>query len=370
MAILEFILILAVLIIIHEVGHFLASKFFKVEVEEFGLGIPPKILTMFRWRGTEFTLNALPLGGFVRPKGENDPTIPGGLAAAPAWQRIVVYLAGPVMNLILAVLLYGWLTYQFGMIDPNRPGVILISSVNESSPAQLAGLQEGDEIVSIDGVEIDEISQSQAITRANEGVPLEFVIQRGEETLALVITPQKVISTDAAGVQSEYVGIGVSMTRPVVQAGIFTSFVAGFQQTGEHIRLLLDFLGRLVTGQLGQSEGGLIGLPGMVRTYEAARNIESAQPSEPRSLSVLFVIELTVSLGLLNLLPIPALDGGRILLALPELLFRRRVPTKIENYINAIGFILLLGLLIFVNLKDALFPQPLPFITPTPTLLP
>jgi len=370
MAILEFVLILAVLIIIHEIGHFLASKMFGVEVEEFGIGIPPKLLTLFRWRGTEFTLNAIPLGGFVRPKGENDPTIPGGLAAAKAWQRIVVYLAGPIMNLLLAVLLYGWLSYQFGMIDPNREGVILVSSVNPDSPAMTAGLREGDEIVSINGDVIDEISQSQALTRANEGIPLDFVIRRGDELIKMTITPQKIITTDSTGVEYEYVGIGVSMGPPIIKAGLLPSLASGARQTMDHISLLLDFLGRLVTGKLGDSGGGLIGLPGMVRTYEAARDIESAQPNEPRSLSILFIIELTVSLGLLNLLPVPALDGGRILLALPELLFRRRVPTNVENYINAIGFILLLGLLIFINVKDALFPSPVPFAGPTTTPLP
>ena len=370
MVILEFVVILAVLIIIHEIGHFLASKLFSVEVEEFGIGIPPKVLTMFRWRETEFTLNAIPLGGFVRPKGENDPAIEGGLAAAPAWQRIGVYLAGPVMNLLLAILLYAWLAFMFGIADPARPGAIVVNTIGENTPAMAAGLQIGDEIVSINDVEIDSTTQSQELTRSNQGVPLDFVILRGSERIELVIIPQKVVTTDAVGAQYEYVGIGVSMGPPIAKANLLTSLVAGFQDTRSHIAALLEFLGRLVTGQLAPSEGGLVGLPGMVRTYEAARNIENTRPSEPRSLSVLFIIELTVSLGLLNLLPLPALDGGRILLALPELLFRRRVPPQVENYINAVGFLLLLGLLIFINIKDALFPQALPFIVPTITPLP
>lgn len=370
MAILEFILILALLILIHELGHFIAFKFFHVGVEEFGFGLPPKLLTLFRWGGTDITLNAIPLGGFVRPKGENDPTLPGSLAAAPAWQRIVSYMAGPVLNLLLAVLLYSYLAFQFGMPDPNRPGVILVSSVNETGPAMAAGLREGDEIVSINGTEIDDLLQSQEFTRSNEGVPLDFVILRGEERIELVITPQKVVTTDLLGNQTEYIGIGVGMGPPIVTGGVFRSLESGFLQTGEHISALLNFLGRLVTGQLDSSEGGLMGLPGMMRTYEAARSIENTRPTEPRSLSVLFIIELTVSLGLLNLLPLPALDGGRILLTLPELLFHRRVPVKVENYINAVGFLLILGLLIFINVKDILFPSPLPFATPTITPLP
>jgi regulator of sigma E protease len=124
MVVIEFVLILIALMVIHEVGHFLAAKAFGIEVVEFGLGIPPRIATLFRWRETTFTLNAIPLGAFVLPKGENDPNIPGGLAAAPAWKRITVFFAGPAMNLILAVILYSVIIGQSGVPDPNKSDVV------------------------------------------------------------------------------------------------------------------------------------------------------------------------------------------------------------------------------------------------------
>src|SRR4030066_951805 len=130
--IIEFVIALAILIFIHEFGHFVVCKLLKSEVEEFGFGYPPRALTLFERGGTKFTLNWLPLGGFVRPKGENDPTIPGGMASANPWKRIAVLLAGPTMNLLTAALLfiaiYGIIgslpdrnTVQVGDIAPNSP---------------------------------------------------------------------------------------------------------------------------------------------------------------------------------------------------------------------------------------------------------
>jgi regulator of sigma E protease len=145
--IVEFVLTLASLIIIHELGHFIACLLLKIPVEEFGLGFPPRAVTLFQVRGIKFSLNWLPFGGFVRPKGENDPSIPDGLAAANPWKRIVVLFAGPVMNLLTAVILYiciyGALNYL-----PDRTRVQLLEVV-ANTPAALAGLQAGDIITKV-----------------------------------------------------------------------------------------------------------------------------------------------------------------------------------------------------------------------------
>src|SRR5512147_1653588 len=121
-----FILVFGGMVIVHELGHFIAARLVKVEVEEFGIGLPtPGAITLFTWQGTRFTLNWLPLGGFVRPKGENDPTIEGGLAAANPWKRLVVLFAGPLMNLLTALLIYTFISNQAGIPDATR---VMVSS--------------------------------------------------------------------------------------------------------------------------------------------------------------------------------------------------------------------------------------------------
>src|SRR4030042_2361205 len=133
--IIEFIIALGALIFIHEFGHFIVCKLLKIEVEEFGFGIPPRALTLFERGGTKFTLNWLPLGGFVRPKGENDPTIPGSFAAANPWKRVAVFLAGPTMNLLTAIILFITIYGIIGYL-PDRNRVQLVDLAPKSPAAE------------------------------------------------------------------------------------------------------------------------------------------------------------------------------------------------------------------------------------------
>src|SRR5512134_2570259 len=135
---LVFILAFDGMVLIHEFGHFIVARLCKIEVEEFGIGLPtPGAVTLFTWQGTRFTLNWLPLGGFVRPKGENDPNVPGGLAAASPWKRLVVLFAGPLMNLITAVAVFALLIGMEGMATP---GPINVAGISPKSPAEQSGL--------------------------------------------------------------------------------------------------------------------------------------------------------------------------------------------------------------------------------------
>src|SRR5512132_2450750 len=146
---LVFILAFGGMVIIHEFGHFIVARLCKIEVEEFGIGLPtPGAITLFTWQGTRFTLNWLPLGGFVRPKGENDPNVPGGLAAASPWKRLAVLFAGPMMNLLAAVLIYSIIFSRVGVRDASR---VLVASVTPDGPAAQAGFKADDIFVSGNG---------------------------------------------------------------------------------------------------------------------------------------------------------------------------------------------------------------------------
>src|SRR4030066_1706814 len=149
--VIEFVIALAMMIFLHEFGHFIACKLLKIEVEEFGFGLPPRAVKLIELGGTKFTLNWLPFGGFVRPKGEQDPNIPGGLAAANPWKRIAALGRGPTLNLLTAIVLFILISGIIGYL-PDR-SVVLVGSTLPDLPAASAGLQAGDILVSIGGVQ-------------------------------------------------------------------------------------------------------------------------------------------------------------------------------------------------------------------------
>ena len=338
---LSFFLILVFLIVIHELGHFLVCKAFKIEVEEFGVFFPPRLVKLFQWGETEVTLNSIPLGGFVRPKGENDPGVAGGLAAAPAWQRILVMVAGPLMNLLVAVVLYSVLSMTVGM--PSK--IVTIEEIVPGLPADSAGIKVGDQLVNIAGTRIESSQTAQDVIRANRGKEITIVVQRGAETLDITLTPRVDVS-DGKG------SIGILMGGPIIKASLLEAPGYGFSLTYEHSVALFSFLGKFVSGQLGSDQGQLLGFVGMYNGYSEIRSLESQNVIPAGAGTMNFIIQITVSLGLLNLLPIPALDGGRILLASVELLTRRRVPTKLENALIGVTFLALIGLMILVNGRE------------------
>ncbi len=354
---LSFFLILIFLIVIHELGHFLVSKAFGIEVEEFGIFFPPRIVRLFKWGETEVTLNSIPLGGYVRPKGENDPTVAGGLAAAPAYQRILVMLAGPLMNLLVAAVLYGILAMTNGV--PSK--IVLIEEIVPGLPADNAGLQVKDQLISIAGTKIESAQTAQQVIQNNRGKQTDIEILRAGQDLHISLVPRVDVS-DGRG------SIGILMGGPVVKASLLEAPGYGVSLTIDHSVGLLTFLGRFVTGQVKPQEGQLLGFIGMYNGYSEIRNLESKNVIPNGAGTMDFIIQITVSLGLLNLLPIPALDGGRILLASIELFTRRRVPPSMENIMIGVTFLALIGLMLLVNGREVinLIQSAASTVTPTP----
>lgn len=335
---LQFIAGLAALIIIHELGHFLVARLFKVEVEEFGIGFPPRATRLFKLGGTEFTLNWIPLGGFVRPKGENDPSIPGGLAAANPWVRLAVLFAGPAMNLLAGVILAILLFYSLGDPVENR---VLIGHVDPGSPAELAGLQANDLILAINGEPIDSIEKLQTTVEANLEKPTELAYQRGDQQAVVVLTPR-------ANPPPNEGAIGIRLGHPTQPIGFGTAIARGSQTVYDYVRGILLLPVRILQGEASPEEGRPVGFKGMYDIYQDIRS------------PLLFFMIISISLGVFNLFPIPALDGGRILLTMPEILLRRRIPPQYENMIHLVGFTLLLILIIYINIQDFINPFQMP----------
>ena len=364
MTLLIVVLVFGGMVFLHEFGHFMAARFFNIEVEEFGFGLPPRILTMFKWKGTEFTLNALPVGGFVRPKGENDPTIPDGLAAANPWKRLGVLFAGPFMNLLTAMVVMSIIIAQEGI---GVEGKVLISSVSDNSPAQLAGIQANDILLAVNGKSVSTLDAARALIHLGVDTPIELTLDRSGAQIKLTATP---LSSRPA----EQGALGVGLAYPRRAATIGEAISGGFSYTGSQALSILYLPIGLVQGVIAPNQARLIGLKGIYDIFGQAvqRDVQSRQPlapaatntssqaaqptQEPTNDILSIVAMLSVSLAVFNLLPIPALDGGRILFTLPEIILRRRIPYKLENTINGVAMLLLIALMVFINAMDFINP--------------
>jgi regulator of sigma E protease len=305
--------------------------------------------------GTRFTLNWLPLGGFVRPKGENDPNVPGGLAAASPWKRLAVLSAGPLMNLLAAVLIYSFIVTRAGVPTPEH---IVIADLVENSPAAEADIQKGDILREGNGQPIRGYEDLRSIIDPSEGRPVIFLVDRNGEQLELTVTPRRS--------EDDRVVIGVYFEEQYTYQPVTSPLQAvqfGARVTYNSIRTLISLPAQLLRGSLPAEQGRLIGLKGIYDIMEQSvtKDVQASKaPStdnpfdQMRTLSL--IASLSISLGLFNLFPFPALDGGRIIFILPELIFRRRVSPQLENMVHAAGMAFLLLLMIYINVMDFINP--------------
>lgn len=355
--ILEFVVAFGFLVFLHELGHYLMAKLFNIKVEEFGFGFPPRLIKLFQFRETEVTLNWIPFGAFVRPKGENDPSIPGGLAAASPWARLGVLFGGPLMNLLTGILLFSLLFTQLGAPVLNQ---VLIVGVNEGSPAAAAGIRVDDIVIEINGEPVDSTEELSQIVRSNLGKTVTIVLQRSGQRVEVSAVPRE-NPPEGQG------ALGIVMSNPVRPMSWFESLPYAARVTYQQGRQLISLPVLLLRGQVSPEESRLVGPKGIYDIYQIARTQDEEQVNAGEQKEGLlglntlgFLATISIALGFTNLLPIPALDGGRILFVLPEILFRRRVPAQYENMIHLIGFTLLILLMIYVTTQDFINPVVLP----------
>jgi len=328
----------------------MACRVFGVEVEEFGIGFPPRLVKLFDAGGTAYTLNWLPLGGFVRPKGENDPEVEGGLASASPWVRIGVLIAGPLMNLLAAVVIYAVI---FGQLGVPETGTVKILEVASDSPAQEAGLRAGDVIEEINQVPIQSSRDLRDEIYSRLGEKIEVVVQREGTARTYSLIPRQ-NPPEGEG------AIGIVMTNPIRDIGVLEALPRGVSTTVRHSIAVLSLPANLIGGNSMDDVGRPVGYKGMYDVYQGATEQELVPGTSSLVNVLFFVAAITVSLGVLNMFPIPALDGGRILLILPEIILQRRVSQQVKNVVNAIGFISLILLLIYINILDFTSPIQLP----------
>jgi len=354
LSLIEFIVALSVLLMLHELGHFLVGKLFKIEADEFGFGYPPKLLKLFTLSGTDFTLNLIPFGAFVRFKGENDPEVPGGLAHANKWKRLGTLVAGAAMNLLTGILLFTFVISRTGIPQTD---VISIAAVEPGSPAVQAGILPEDIIKSVNSVEITDMRMVSEIIQQNLDIPVTMELLRNNEVVEAVVTPR---SNPPEGQGP----LGIVMQNPVQKVGFFKAIPAGGQLAFEQGKQLLSMPLMLIRGQVQTQDMRLLSPKGIYDVYSQIRAEErQAEQGQPElaflNIAWFFGI-ISVALGFTNLLPIPALDGGRILFLIPEFITGKRVPAKYENMVHFIGYTTLLLLMGYVFYQDLVNPIVLP----------
>jgi regulator of sigma E protease len=344
-----FLVMLALLVLVHELGHFLTAVWLGIKVEEFGIGYPPRALTLFERNGVKYTLNWLPIGGFVRFGGEGETLYGvGSLAAASPWKKILVLVAGPLMNLILAFVIFGGLFAVNGV--PTTVDGAEVGKVYEGTPAAAAGFQPGDIMLSVAGHPIGrDLDLIRNAAQRSDGNPITFVVQRDQQQISLQVTPGPWTTPDG---QQNALGFGFQYGSNIqrMPASLPTAFVTGFGYTW-------DILGRFISG-LGQMLGGLFGVNeappgGVAGVVGIARGTGEVIERDGWTGFWQWTALISLNLFLINLLPIPALDGSHILFSLIELARRgKKIPPEKEAMVHAVGFMMLMGLMVIVTISD------------------
>lgn len=353
--ILEFIAAFGVLIFVHEFGHFILARLNKIEVEEFGFGYPPKLIKLFKAWGTEFTLNWIPFGGFCRMKGESgENNEPGSFFAAKPWARLVTLLGGSITNLLLGLLVFAFIFSRTGAPDYKQ---VLVANIEPGTPAESGGLLIGDIIKTIDDTTIDNSNLLSQMVRDNLGKELDVVVLRGGNEISLKLTPR----TEWPEGQGP---LGVTISNPVNDINFIQAIPAAAAATIDQGVQLVMLPVRLISGQIAPSEARMVSVKGIYDMYAQVQTIdkeEAAVNPDMAGLNILwFFAVISIALGYTNLLPIPALDGGRILFLIPEILFHKKVRPELEGRIHAIAYGILLTLMVALIINDIVNPIVLP----------
>jgi regulator of sigma E protease len=374
MTVIIFILVLSVLVFVHELGHFFTARRLGVKADEFGFGFPPRVFGFYKdvqgeWRylrgnksldqlpagqeaaGTVYSLNWLPLGGFVRIKGENGEgkQDADSFVAKSLWRRALILAAGVIMNIILAAVLLS-IGYMIGMpqsLEKLSPSAriskaeVLVVEALAGSPAQKAGIDSGDIIVSINNQAVNSYEQLQNLINNAPNKSVDVFIKNNEGEKHLEIVPEIMSGTDK-------LGLGVSIySSAIIRYPFFIAIWEGIKMAGIMFwAIIIAFFGLIAAIFSGVGVGAEVAGPVGIATLTG----------QVASLGFAYLLQfmalLSLNLALINILPFPALDGGRLLFLLIEKFKGRPVRQSVETWIHTIGFWLLIILIVFVTYKD------------------
>jgi regulator of sigma E protease len=346
--IVSFIIVMSVLVFVHELGHLLVAKRSKIVVEEFGFGYPPRVKKLFERGGTIYSINAIPFGGFCRMRGEDDPSLAGSFASASKLARSLTLFAGPAMNLLLAVVLLTAMMFLIGAPDPTVTGAVIYDVVKDS-PAAAAGLQPGDRIIAADETPIVTTDDLRVHSAAHLGQPVSYQFVRRDPVSGKAQT-QQVTMTPRVNPPKDQGALGLKIGAPSRPATIGEAVKGGVSLTGQVVWYTFAIPARLIRTGRPIGEFGFTGPVGIaVLTGDAVQESQRNASAVPL---LEFTALLSVALAITNLLPLPALDGGRLLFILIEVIRRRRIDPNQEGLVHLIGFGLLLLLVGAVTVRE------------------
>ena len=357
-----FIVVLGFLVFVHELGHFWAARLSNIKVTEFGLGLPPKAISYQPQDSeVEYSLNWLPIGGFVKIFGEDyeslipdDPDYDRSFVKADKWRQLFVLIAGVAMNFLAAILLFSLAAWSGTLVPTDnidaRDGFYVVA-VSPGSPAAEAGLQSGDKITGmvigstdVEEAELNRENFADLISGSESGI--DFIVQRSKDVVEVSVTPEVGVIPD----DPDQLAIGVYADSLALQrSGLVEGITEGVIGSVEGLRAVFTGFGSLITSSFSTGAGdtlsSLAGPVGIAQLSEQAFDI---------GLGSLFSFAAFLSLNLvvLNLLPFPALDGGRIVFVLIEAFKGSPINSKFAGYANLIGFTLLILLMFVVTVQD------------------
>jgi regulator of sigma E protease len=341
----SFIILLSVLIFVHELGHFLAARIASVGVLKFSLGFGPKIIGK-KIGETEYVLSLIPLGGFVKLLGEsgNEELSPEdekrSFFKQARWKRMLIILAGPVFNFFLALLIFV-IVFIYGL--PNLTAVV--GEVQKESAAFEAGMMNGDKIMAIDGHKIVFWEEIKPIIAESKGKEIKIIVERGAEKKSLLIKARLSKSKNIFGEDVPAYLIGISPAGNIIieRKNPWDAIIASASKTGEISKLTIISVVKMLEGVISpRTLGGPIFIA----------QVAGAQVKEGIIPFILFMAILSINLGVINLFPIPVLDGGHIFFYLIEIVTGREISIKLKEISQQIGFVILLMLMLFVIFID------------------
>lgn len=353
MQIVVFVLILSLLVLVHELGHYLVAKFFGMRVDEFGIGLPPRARGLFTKWGTLFSLNWIPLGGFVKLYGEDpDDEIqsnsPEAFFNKPILQRALVLLAGVFMNFLLGILAFGAIYTYLGI--PTKTNKVFVVEVASGSPAEIAGLKAKDEIVGVtlgkEAVGFEGVSGfiKQLEPLKGKEISISLKNEKGEGREVKIVP--RLNPPQGQGALGVALG-DIEMKMYPMWERPFRGMWVGMGEAWAWGKEIVSGLGTFVWGIL-TGKGIPKDISGPVGIYKVSKQAYSVG-----FLAVIqFMAILSINLGVLNVMPFPALDGGRLFFLLVEMIIGKRLKNKFEGYVHTVGMILLLTLMAVVTVRD------------------
>lgn len=357
-SIVAFLLVLTILVFFHELGHFSVARWCRVKVETFSVGFGPELLGYTDRRGTRWRFGAVPLGGYVKMYGDSNTVSANAIGgdrsftedekafafeAKTVWQRVAIITAGPLANFVLAIVLMTGLFWTYGQIQaPAKVGEVI-----EGTPAAQAGLKAGDLILQIDGQAIEDFGDLQQVIQSGTAGPLLFVVDRSGDRLQVSLSPSLVRETGPDGHETASYRIGIrSQGYTIKEHSLVSAFVQSLRETWSVTTGSFAAIGQMFEGIRPVTELG-----GPIRIAKM-----SGEALQLGGSSLIWLMALlSISLGILNLMPVPVLDGGHLLFCAIEAVKGSPLSKKTQEYCFRIGFALVLSLMVFVTLNDASF---------------